>query len=99
MPAGSAGVGPEGEDGGRDRVGCRADELHLICLGQVGGFCCCFLGLVPASRVDVRPSERGQARGAGALRAGCPEPLHGFLQHRDRQVGFVQEPGRGPDSP
>ena len=99
MPAGRAGVGAHGEDGGRDQVGGRGNEFHLVCLGQVGGFGGSFQRLVPAPRVDVCPPERGQARAAGALRAGCPEPLHGVLQQGDRQVGFVQEPCGGTDSP
>ena len=45
------------------------------------------------------PPERGQARAAGALRAGGLEPLHGIGQQGDRQVGFVQEPCGGTDSP
>ena len=57
------------------------------------------LGLVPAPGVDVSPPERGQARAAGALHAGSPEPLHGILQQGDRQVGFVQEPCGGTGSP
>ena len=89
----------QGEDGGRDHVGGRGDEFHLVRLGQAGGFGGGFLRLVPASGVDVQPAERGQARAAGAPRAGGPEPLHGVLQQGDRQVGFVQEPCGGTDSP
>ena len=99
MPAGRAGVGAHGEDGGRDHVGGRGDEFHLVRLGQAGGLGGSFQRLVPAPGVDVCPSERGQARAAGALRAGGPEPLHGILQQGDRQVGFVQEPRGGTDSP
>ena len=61
MPACLAGVGAHGEDSGRDQVGGRGDEFHLVCLGQVGGFGGSFLGLVPPPRVDVRPPKRGQA--------------------------------------
>ena len=38
MPAGRAGVGAHGQDRGRDQVGGRGDEFHLVGLGQVGGF-------------------------------------------------------------
>src|ERR1700722_5421498 len=99
MSACGTGVGPHGQDGGRDQVGGRGDEFHLVCLSQVGGFAGSFLGLVPPSAVDAGPPERGQAGAAGALRAGCPEPQHGVLQQGDRQVGFVQEPCGGTGSP
>src|SRR6185437_10611585 len=56
-------------------------------------------GVVPASQVDIGPPQRGQARTAGALLAGGPEPLHGIGQQGDRQLGFVQEPCRGTGSP
>ena len=52
MPAGRAGVGAHGQDSGRDQVGGRGDEFHLVDLGQAGGFGGRFQGLVPASRVD-----------------------------------------------
>jgi hypothetical protein len=99
MPAGLARVAAHGQDGGRDQVGGRGDEVHLARLGQVGGFGGGFQGLVPATRVDVGPPERGQARPAGALRTGSPEPLHGIGQQGDRQVRFVQEPCGGTGSP
>ena len=38
MPAGRAGVGAHGQDSGRDQVGGRGDEVHLVGLGQAGGF-------------------------------------------------------------
>ena len=90
MLAGRAGVGAHGQDSGRDQVGGRGDEFHLVGLGQVGGFGGSLQGLVPAPGVDIGPPERGQARAAGALRAGGPDPLHGIVQQGDRQVGFVQ---------
>src|ERR1700761_7915974 len=99
MPAGRAGVAADGTDGGRDQVGGRGDEFHLVRLSQVGGFGGSTFGLVPASGVDVRPSERSQAGAAGALLAGGLEPLHGILQQGDRQNGFIEEPCAGTDSP
>ena len=99
MAAGRAGVPAQGEDGGRDHLSGRGHDVHMVRLrdaGRLGGYVQC---LVPAPGVDVCPPERGQARGAGAPHPGCPEPLHGILQHMDRQVGFVQEPCGGPGSP
>ena len=93
------GVAAQGQDSGRDQVGRRGDEFHLMGLSQAGGFGGGFLGLVPASSVDIEPAERGQAGAAGALGAGCPEPLQGVLQHMDSQIGFVQEPCGGTGSP
>ena len=71
----------------------------MVGLGQVGGFGGRLQGVVPASQVDIRPPQRGQARAAGALLAGRLEALHGVLQHGDRQRGFIQEPRRGTGSP
>jgi len=99
MPAGPAGVGAQGQDGGRDDVSGRGNEFHLVRLGRAGGLGGNVQRLVPAPGVDVCPPERGQARGAGAPHPGCLEPAHGVLQHMDRQVGFVQEPCGGPGSP
>src|SRR6204780_1324287 len=99
MPACRAGGGAQGEDGGGDHVSGRANEVHLVGLGEVGGFGGSFLGLVPASGVDVGPPEHGQAPAAGTPYAWSPEPPHGVLHQADRQVGFVQEPRGGTNSP
>jgi hypothetical protein len=69
-------------------------------LSQVGGFGGGFLGVVPASHIDVCPPERGQAQGAGALHAGCLQPLHGFLQqagpvYRDQALPLGRGEGAG----
>ena len=99
MPAGRAGVGAQGQDGGGDHVSGRGDEFHLIRLGHAGGLGGNVQSLVPAPGVDVCPPEDGQAPAAGAPYAGSPELLHGVLQQADRQVGFVQDPRGGTCSP
>src|SRR4029077_1079442 len=91
VPAGRAGVAAHSQDGGGDHVSGRRNDVHLVRLGHAGGLGGDVQRLVPAPGVDVGPPERGQGWTAGALRAGCPEPLHGILQQADRQVGFVQE--------
>ena len=58
MPTCRAGVAAHGQDRGGDQVGGRGDEVHLLGLGQVGGFGGGFLGLVPASRVEVEAHPR-----------------------------------------
>ena len=75
-PAGRGGVGAHGQHSGRDQIGGRGDEFHVVGLGQVGGFGGRLQGIVPASQVDIGPPQRGQARAAGVLLAGSPEPLH-----------------------
>ena len=99
MLARRGGVGAQGEDGGGDHVCGRGNDFHVVRLGHAGGLGGDFERLVPAPGVDVCPPERGEACAAGASHAGSPEPLHGVLQHGDRQVGFVQEPCGGTYSP
>ena len=99
MPACVGGVSAQRVDGGRDQVSGSGDEFHLVRLSQASRLGGGFQGLVPASGVDVEPSEGGQARAAGTPRAWRPEPLHSILQQCDRQVRFVQEPRGRPNSP
>ena len=99
VPAGRGGVAAQGQDGGGDHVSGRGNEFRLVRLGQAGGLGGDVQRIVPAPRVDVGPPQHGQAPAAGTPHAGRPEPLHGFLQQGDRQVGFVQEPRGGSYSP
>jgi hypothetical protein len=99
MPAGGAGVGAQGEDGGGDDGSGRGNDFHAVGLGNAGGLGGDVQCLVPPPGVNVGPPQHSQAPAAGTPHAGSAEPLHGVLQQADRQLGFVQEPGGGSYPP
>ena len=81
---------------GQVHAGSVADVVRL---GHAGSLRRNVQRLVPAPGVDVGPPEHVQGSAAGTTYAGSPQPPHGVLQQADRQVGFVQEPCGGTDSP